>query len=336
MNKGVKIGLGCLLAPIGIAVISVVFFAGLHMAGVPEPDQGSESIGQALPAPPTELVRSPQDPDASAPGGEAISFPTDRVALVVLELEEGYFEVFPGPASEGIKVTADYDQATYELKQSYDMDGDRPVYLLQFRSKISFWRRIAADGSFSDEDMENNHLQIQLPVDTPMDLSIKIDKSESTVELDGLALANLETDFSMGEFEILINEPNPIVMEKATFGARMGEFRVEGISFLSPATVETKGGMGEVTLDWGGPLRRDTEIITHMRMGELNLRLPDNARWDPQNRIRATWGEVSGDREGDPDAMGPLLSIDANVFMGEMVIDRYRVRAAELERQRVD
>ncbi|HEX9640127.1 MAG TPA: hypothetical protein VGB13_02305 [Candidatus Krumholzibacteria bacterium] len=337
MHKAAKVALGCLLAPVGLLVLSVIFFAGLHMAGVPDADQTSTSLEQALPAAETQLVRSdgPVDDSLGVAAGELSQ---EKIVLVDLDLSEGAFTIIPGPAAEGIRVEADYDQGSYKLEQKYDFEGGRPRYRLRFGSTISFWRRIADDGSITDEELEKNQITVQLPRDTPMNLTLKMGIAQADIELDGLALNELIADFKMGEFNVSTKELNPIAMQRVELCGRMGEMSFEGVSYLRAATVLSSCAMGEVLLDLGGPLTRDTEIIAKMRMGEMRLNLPAAARWDSESRFSAQWGEINGAREGIENAAedAALLSVDAAVFMGEMTLNRYRVRDTDLRRPKRD
>jgi hypothetical protein len=336
MHKAAKVALGCLLAPVGLLVLSVIFFAGLHMAGVPDTDQTSTALEQALPAE-TQLFRSDPGADPSLGMAEG-ELSKDQIVIVDLDLSEGAFTIVPGPASEGIRVDADYDQGSYKLEQKYDSDGDRPRYRLRFGSTISFWRRIADDGGITDEELEKNQITVQLPRDTPMDLFLKLGIAQADIELDGLALNQLITDFKMGEYNISMKELNPIAMQRAELCGRMGEMSFEGVSYMRAATVLSSCAMGEALLDLGGPLTRDTEIIAKMRMDEMRLNLPAEARWDSESRFSAQWGEINGAREGIESAAegAPLLSLDAAVFMGEITVDRYRVRDTGLRKPRRD
>ena len=93
MNRAGKIALGCLLAPIGILVLIVVFFAALKMTPLPEPnvtqttlEQGlGSSSGRGAGTDPQTTLESTPVPDPVALGDEPV--------VAYIDLEEGYFTV---------------------------------------------------------------------------------------------------------------------------------------------------------------------------------------------------------------------------------------------------
>lgn len=338
MKRAGKIALGCLLAPVGLVVVVIVFWTGLHVAGVPDPHPTQTTLEQALPVSEvatTELQSLPVEDGPEEPA--RTSWDDLGVVRVVLDLDEGYFTIEPGPAEEGIRVEADYDEATYDLQQEYSVDDDgRPAYLLRFKSKISFLRRLAQDGGFEDEDLENT-VRVQLPVDTPMELFLSLAKTEAEVDLTGLALVNLAAKLRMGEVQLAVDEVNTVEMGSAVLDCGMGEFNLQGLSRLRAAVIDAKGTMGEFTLDFDAALERDTQLRVHGKLGEMNLRLPDNAIWDPQGGFKITWGELTGDLDNsrgiDPET-SPVLTMDGGMFMGEMQVDAIRVGTARSLRSR--
>lgn len=337
MNRAGKIAIGCLLAPVGLTVIGVLAIMGLRMAGVPEPQVTTRSLEQATPFEPERIEsvrREAPEPGVPAELGGA---PGNHVRVVV-DLEESMIEILPGPADEGFRVDAEYDEASYDLTQEYDVQKDgTPVYRVGFRSKVSFLRRLVQDGSFSDDDMGENVITVQLPLDTPMELELKLAKAEAYIDLSGLALTGVRSEFRMGEFRLESEEDNPLEMGEFATKCSMGEFKFKGLSRLRPAVIRAGGSMGELDVDLGGALTRDTEIFTKLHMGALMLNLPENAFWDPTSRAKVSWGEMTGSLSGrgaDDPELAPNLRVQSNVFMGEMVVDGYRARTGLQRRGR--
>lgn len=327
MNRAAKAALGCVLFPVGLFVIGLVVFAGARAVGVPESRSRSQSLEQALDAPPAP----PTTEITSEPSGESSSVTQVEPGVIVfLELEEGMFTIEPGPAEQGIRVDADYDEATYRLEQSYDIEGETPVYRLRFESTVGWLRRLATQGGFDDGDMAENDILVTLPRDVPLKLVLKASKSETEVNLDGLALTDLAVDFDMGEYNVVSHRANPIPMGTFAGNFGMGEFDVEGISNFRCSRVEVEGSMGEARLDFRETLLQDTDVRVKWRMGEIGLRVPDDAYWDPDSRFSATMGEVDNARVGRTSDFDPEtahhLKVDASIFMGEMVVREVRGR----------
>jgi hypothetical protein len=321
-------------------VLVVVFWTGLRMAGVPEPDVTQKTLEQPLPAsapPSTQLETVPSGQDETV--RPDVAWDAAAAVRVMLDMDEGEFTIEPGPAHEGIRVEADYDEATYDLKQEYSVDDDgHPVYLLRFKSKVSFLRRLAQEGGFESNDLQNT-VRVQLPVDTPMELFLSLAKTEADVDLSGLALTNLVTKLRMGEVQLAVDELNPLEMESAVLNCGMGEFNLQGLSRLRAASIDLEGTMGEFTLDFDAALERDTQLVVHGKMGEITLRLPDNAIWDPEGGFKSTWADVTGNLENprgvDPE-LSPVLTMNGGIFMGELQVDAIRVRSSGLRSRERD
>lgn len=333
MHRAAKIGLGCLFAPLGLFVLGLVFVGSMKVAGVPETRITDERQSQALPEQArTTLTQLMTD------------HPDDSIGLqpavrVILDLDTGVFRVEPGPADEGITVDAEYDEGTFELLREYGVEEGVPTFRLTFRSKVSWLRRLANTGSFSDEDLEMNEVTVFLPEGVPLDLRVKIQRSESELDLSGLALTDLVTKFSMGDYEVVARTDNPVPLRQASFDVGMGETRLTGLSHLRAGRIEFKGGMGEISVDFGTSLLTDTVVDARMRMGELSLRIPDDALLDPQSNCRVVMGEyddaaLTGRRVQDPELAKRLL-LNGSVLMGVLAVDEFRSRPfGDLDHQR--
>jgi hypothetical protein len=331
MNRVAKIGLGCLLLPVGTTVLGLIFFLSMKAAGVPEPSvtekEFAQEIGTPLVIEESRAGSTTERIDDTA----ALSRIAAQTAVIVdIDVEECEFFLESGPAADGVRVEAHYDEATYELAQSYDLDGDVPVFRLKFRSKISFWRRIAQDGSFTDSDFAMNQITVFLPEETPIALRGRIAKGAGELVLDSLVLTDLVTHCTMGSYSIEMSTPNPVVMESASLSMTMGEGTIRGLSNLRARSVRVEGGMGEARIDFGNALLIDTELIARMKMGEMRIEIPDDALYDPKSRVKATMGEVingmdGGQRISDPE-LAKRITLDASVLMGEIQLDPFRVR----------
>ena len=333
MNRVAKIGLGCLLLPVGTTVLGLLFFLSMKAAGVPDPSVTEKEFRQDIGS---RLVLEDEGSRSSTEridGNTAISRLAAETAVIVdIDVEECEFFLESGPAEDGVRVEANYDEATYELTRSYDLDGDIPVFRLKFRSKISFWRRIAQDGSFTDEDFAMNEITVFLPEDTPIALRSRVAKGEGEMLLDNLVLTDLVTNCTMGEYRIEMSTPNPVTMESASLNVSMGESTIRGLSNLRARSVRIEGGMGEARIDFGTSLLVDTELIARMKMGEMIIEIPDDALYDAQSRVKATMGEVvngmdRGQRISDAE-LARRISLDASVLMGAIQLEPCRVRSS--------
>ena len=327
MHRAAKITLGCLFAPVGLLVILLLVFGLFRAIGAPEPEMADQHVTQALP----EQTRTVLRPRTLDPGLEDVGTPP--AVHVDLGFDIGVFRVESGLQEEGIVVDAIYDEANYRLEKEYGLDDGLPTYRLRFGPKVHWLRLVLQDGQIDDQDMEQNEITVRLPAGVPIDLRVEMERGEGEVDLSGLALTNLVTKFGMGAYEVEMRDPNPVAMAEALFDVGMGEAQLDGLAHLRAGRLAIKGGMGEIRADLGSSLTRDTVLDCRMRMGELNLRVPDDALLDPESDVRATLGEVDdrgvrGRRIEDPELAHRLL-LKARVALGEITVDDFRARSVD-------
>lgn len=325
MRRAAKIGLGCLFAPLGLLVLGLVFVGSMKVVGVPETRITDEREAQPLP----EEVRTALTNRFLETGGDQIAM--EPAVRVFLDLDFGHFRVESGPADEGITVDAEYDEGTFELLRDYGIEEGVPTFNLVFRSKVHWLRRLVNTGGISDEDMDVNEIIIYLPEGVPLDLRVKLARSESELDLSDLALTNLVTEMSMGSYEVDMRTDNPVPLARARFDVGMGETTLTGLSHLRAGQIDVEGGMGEITADFGVSLLTDTIFNARLRMGEMALRIPDDAMFDPRSECRVVLGEyndssVTGRRIDDPELAKRFL-LNGSVLMGEFGVDEFRARA---------
>jgi len=338
MRRASKVALGCLLSPLALLVVALIFVLSARMSGVPEPSMVDTELGQKVPtelsAPNPSTNRTRLERRETAEPNEEARTPENTVR-VVIELEEAEFHIEPQPAKDGIKVEAKYDESSYDLVQNYGVDKDgTPTYHLSFKARIHWLKRVLASGDFTDDDHPDNRIAVRLPVDTPMELQISLAKGQGKIDLTNLALSKLTTKLTMGEYQMDVDRSNSLDMSRFSLEGKMGEFEINGVSRLAARSILIVGGMGEMRVHFGGPLLRDSSLVTNMRMGEMSLRLPDNALWDGDGK--AVFGEVTGgEGQGEiSDPEGPRLSYRSRVSFGELSIFPYHVETPSLERRR--
>jgi len=81
--------------------------------------------------------------------------------------------------------------------------------------------------------------------------------------------------------------------------------------------------MGEVTVDLGDAILRDTALNVRMKMGEMTVDLPARVRLDEHTTV---WlGEANRDwDESAEDPNAPLLTIRGSIMMGEFGYHRHQ------------
>ena len=312
MKTGLKITLGCLAAPFVVLLLLGVLAVAFRALPMRPSEQTSAAIEQPIGMVTAgQLAAEGLDPSGSgAPPAAAVT--------MVLWLEEGNFTIKAGPAGSGVRVEGDYDAGLYELKQQLDKDDSgAPVYNLSFRPRYSMLRRALTHGGVVIDD-DTNRLTIYLPRDLPMVLRAQTRKGQS--------LKSASLDLEMGEHRISVDEPNPIEMDGFEIHAGMGEVKMQNLGNLRAGNISVWGKMGQVRVDLGRQIARDTKLYTRMRMGEMRLVLPRGVRTNARTNVflGGSSGEPEdGEKEENASSSPYQLDVDAGASFGEVKYERY-------------
>ncbi len=307
MRTGFKILLGCLATPVVLLLLFLVLHLAFRAVPLPEAAPGDASSEPSATVTLDQLV-------AEGLTSGKLTAPEGRAVPVSLILEEGNFTVKPSPPGEGFKVEGNYDKAMYKLEHSIERDASGAVsFRLSFVPRYSMFRRILSVGSFEIDD-NTNVLTVYVPRDVPLDLTMQVSKGESHIDLGGLSIASAALELQMGEHSVTVEEPNPIEMSSLKVNQSMGEINLSGLGNLRAGNISIWGGMGELNVDMGEALHRDTKMFARMRMGEISIGLPTDARIEAHNMV------FLGGSSGSPDrAEGThRLDIEASATMGEL------------------
>ena len=60
-----------------------------------------------------------------------------------VELQEGSFDIKPGPPGGRVQVEGEFSEALYELTERTDTDNGKPRTTIRFRSKAPAWAEIS-------------------------------------------------------------------------------------------------------------------------------------------------------------------------------------------------
>lgn len=307
-----RISLGCLLMVV-LALVILGITAGFMVSlGPPERHREVSSLSQQIDTPRLPVAVSPAAAEAIIP----------PLSLEVrLELREGEFRILPGNPGEGIRVEADYDSGIYALEQEHQLgeaESGIEQVTIRFYSKYSIMRRLLTLGGDFEPD---NHIEIYLPPDIPMNLSGAIRMGESRLDLSGLPLTGLDLDMTMGEHEVRFEKPNPLAMDQLHIYASKGEFTARGLGNAGFQSATVQGSMGEVSLDLRGAYTQDASVHTRFRMGELRITVPEDIHVNLKPTTVMFGEQHSSVQKSEhiPDD-APTLNLRTSMSMGELSI----------------
>ena len=249
--------------------------------------QDEEIADQTLTHEPPAVVREEDD---SAPRAE----PT-VVGQVFLDLGYGEFHVQAADPGEPLQVDARYDQNSFELVETYEDGVSGWTYRVEFKRKGSTLLTLLRQ-AFGGTDPK---LTVMLPVETPMDLDIRMSQGAVMIDLGGLWVRSAELAVDKGALVFDIGDPLAAPMDRLALDASMGGVQLSGLAHASPKELNIELSMGGGEIDMRGDWMQDSNIAFDVSMGGAEVRLPRDVR---------VVGLDSGDLDpGDPEIPRPTL-----------------------------
>ncbi len=207
-----------------------------------------------------------------------------------LEYRAGGLRVAPGRTGELYRMSASYDEDRYFPASSYDAA----------RGAVSLGLRPAGDGGLRviSRRQLRQDANVAFSPTVDLDLDLTLGAVQADIELGGLSLSALTMQAGASQAVIRFSSPNRSRCRAAEITAGAAELTVLGLGNSRCDRFELEGGMGKVTLDFGGAWTSSTEAEIKMAVGELTLRLPRNAgvrltldrflaSFDPAGLVRA-------------------------------------------------
>lgn len=237
-----------------------------------------------------------------------------------LEYAAGSLRVGPGEWNE-----------LYRMDLSYD--GERLVPLSDYdagRGSVSLGLR-SSGGAGVRVSSRNQLQQVASVVLSPrVDLSLELNlgAADAEVELGGLRVSNLELNTGASRTAVAFSRPNAARCRRASFSAGAAEFSVTGLGNSRCDEIEFDGGVGSVTLDFGGGWSSSSRAKVTMAMGGLTLRLPRTigikitmekflSSFEPAGLVRRDNGFVSANYDQTP----RHLDVEITSAMGDVNIE---------------
>lgn len=302
------------LAAGGVAVAAATLLVGYVWA--------SAAVEQAGELRPTPVERTIVPPPPAAIG----MAPDDPLRLEI-DLQEGLFEVRPGPPGAPVRVDGQYARGYYDLIEEHVPAGapGGPAAVIRLRPAHSFLVRLFA-GAVGGDDDSHNELTVTIPRELPIDLRLKLRAGESRTDLGGLTLAAADIELAMGEHRLDFGRPLARPLGRMRVDAGMGEIRLRRLGNASPAMLDVSARMGSLIADLGGDWSAD--VVADLRfagsMGELRIDVPDDLRIAPDSEVSAVMGDAGGLPPGmAADGAAPHVRLHVSATMGEARIRRY-------------
>jgi hypothetical protein len=244
-----------------------------------------------------------------------------------IDLEDGVFEVRPGPPGSDVRVDGTYSRTYYRLVHDHTPSGNPPgrTVTVRLERAHSFLVQLMAHAMERTPSTPNN-LTVTIPKGTLLSVDLTIRAGESRVDLGGLSLTDLTVDLAMGEHRLDFSEPLAVAPRQVRLDGGMGEIRFERLGNARAGDLQASGHMGSVTVDLGGawPVGTMADVTLNNLMGELRLEAPAGLRLvgaAEDAPVPGADGPAAGPGGADPGA--PALRLHVSTTMGETRLSRY-------------
>jgi hypothetical protein len=168
-----------------------------------------------------------------------------------------------------------------------------------------------------------------------LDLDITLGAVDADLELGGLSLSALTMQAGASQAVVRFSQPNRSRCRTATITTGAAELTMLGLGNSRCDRIDFEGGMGKVTLDFGGTWTSSSNAAIKMAVGELTLRLPRRAgvrltldrflaSFDPAGLVRSG----NGYQSPGYDRAERKLDIDVTTAVGGVRIEWLDDRSA--------
>ena len=181
----------------------------------------------------------------------------------------GKFKLHPITGNLLYQMRLRYDERATDAVHEYDAES-RSLTLGLDRGSAKFGFGALRHGG-NDKGSE---LDIGLNGAVPMELSVKVAGTESTLQLGGLRLTDLEVNCAATGATIDFASPNAVEMGTFTLQIAAAGAKIQNLGNANTSTLSLQGAAGGVEIDFGPTLMRDVTIRAEVAVGGMQITLP--------------------------------------------------------------
>ncbi|HEY8257667.1 MAG TPA: hypothetical protein VIG08_08430 [Gemmatimonadales bacterium] len=180
-------------------------------------------------------------------------------------------------AAGALRVAPGRPDDLYRMDVSYDEDRFVPVSDFE-ASKDAVTLGVAAAGGGGVRVVSRNQLaqmaSVAFSPRVDMSLDVELGAVDGDLELGGLRVTDLRLSAGASRANVRFSKANGVRCRAAELKAGAAELSVVGLGNSRCDRIGFEGGVGKVTLDFGGDWTSSSSVSVNMALGELTLRLP--------------------------------------------------------------
>lgn len=120
-------------------------------------------------------------------------------------------------------------------------------------------------------------LRLALSRQVPMNLDVEVGAAEARLDLGGLALEELKIETGASDSRVTFAQPNRVRMRRLDVSAGAANFRLTDLANARAEEIRIRSGVGNVDVDFGGPVAGTVRVETEMAFGRVLLVVPRDA-----------------------------------------------------------
>jgi hypothetical protein len=234
-------------------------------------------------------------------------------------------------AAGALRLAAGRPNELYRMDVLYD--GDRYVPVSDFdaaRGGVALGLRASGDGGLRVVSQRQLRQTASVTFSPRSDLALDVTLGavDGDLELGGLRLTDLALEAGASRATVRFSQPNAARCRSATLRSGAAELSVLGLGNSRCDNIAFEGGVGRVTLDFGGTWTSSARVQVKMALGEVALRLPRQvgvrltldkflASFEPQGLVRRGTSYLSPGY----DQAARHLDIDVTTAVGGVTVD---------------
>lgn len=234
-------------------------------------------------------------------------------------------------AAGALRLAAGRPTELYRMDVLYD--GERYVPVSEFdaaRGGVALGLHASGDGGLRvvSKGQLRQTAAVTFSPRADLALDVTLGAVDGDLELGGLRLTDLDLKAGASRATVRFSQPNATRCRAATLSAGAAELSVLGLGNSRCDRIAFEGGVGRVTLDFGGAWTSSATVDVKMALGEVALRLPRQigvritmdkflATFEPQGLVRRGKSYLSPGY----DQAARHLDIDVTTAMGGVTVD---------------
>lgn len=126
--------------------------------------------------------------------------------------------------------------------------------------------------SENEEDM--TPMSLTLTDSIPVDLTLTICSSKSTLDFSGIMLSTLNLNIGAGQTIVRFTRPNPVRLKTMQVSTGASQLTMTGLGKANFDVLQFSGGATDVVIDFDGAINRDVKVNVSLDAGSLKMLIP--------------------------------------------------------------